>query len=145
VLLRKILRLGTIQPHPNQGRGRLISLYTCRGLNYFSLQRVMMTLRLRPGCGLLGCFDAKPFTAGETTHLTEVTLGAVANYHWHAKNTLNASLSIGHEGFNRAQLINTFSFKQAWFFPLEWRRDEFENDGVNIIGSGVYFDIRKAF
>lgn len=100
---------------------------------------------LVPDCGLLGCFEAMPFTAGETTHLTEVTIGAVARYHWHTRNTLNASFSIGHEGSNRVQLINTLAFKQTWFFSLGWRRDEFENDGVNIIESGVYFDIGKAF
>ncbi|MEH6568503.1 MAG: hypothetical protein V7709_05480 [Halioglobus sp.] len=98
-----------------------------------------------PDCGRFGCFEAMPFSEGETTHLTEITLGVVAKYQWHAKNALSASFSLGHEGSSRTQLINTLAFKQAWFFSLGWRRDEFENDGVNIIESGVYFDIGKTF
>ena len=96
-------------------------------------------------CGLIGCFEAQPFREKEDTSWTEFILGVTANYHWHDRNTLTGSFSWGHEDSSRLQLINTLTFKESWFTSLGWRRDEFVNDGVEIVESGLYFDIGKRF
>lgn len=96
-------------------------------------------------CGLIGCFEALPFREKEETNWTEFILGFTANYRWHDRNTLSGSFSWGHEESSRFQLVNTFTFKQTWFTSLGWRRDEFVNDGVEIVESGLYFDIGKRF
>lgn len=94
-------------------------------------------------CGLFGCFAAIPFSESEETSWTEFTLGLHARYHWHDKNVVIASWSWGHDESERMQLANTLTFKESWFTSLGWRRDEFINDGVKIVESGLYFDIGK--
>ena len=96
-------------------------------------------------CGLFGCFESQPFRAKEETSWTEFILGFTAAYQWHERNRVIAAFSWGHEESTRLQLINTFSFRESWFASLGWRRDEFVNDGVEIIESGLYFDIGKHF
>jgi len=96
-------------------------------------------------CGLIGCFEALPFREKKETSWTEFILGFTANYRWHERNALAGSLSWGHDDSSRFQLINTFTFKETWFTSLGWRRDEFVNDGVEIVESGLYFDIGKRF
>ena len=96
-------------------------------------------------CGLIGCFEALAFREKHETSWTEFILGLTASYSWHERNILLGSLSWGHEESTRFQLINTFSFKDSWFTSQGWRRDEFVNDGVKIIESGLYFDLGKRF
>ena len=96
-------------------------------------------------CGLIGCFEAQPFREKEETSWTEAILGLTANYRWHDRNSVRASVSWGHEDSVRWQVHNTFLFGQSWFSSLGWRRDEFVNDGVEIVESGLYFDIGKWF
>lgn len=97
------------------------------------------------GCGLIGCFEAQPFREKEETSWTEAILGVTARYTWHERNALLAAVSWGHDDSLRWQLHNTFFFGERWFGSLGWRRDEFVNDGVEIIESGLYFDIGRAF
>ena len=96
-------------------------------------------------CGLIGCFEALPFREQEDTSWTEAILGLTANYRWHNRNALRASVSWGHENSERWQIHNTLFFGESWFGSLGWRRDEFVNDGVEIVESGLYFDIGKHF
>lgn len=96
-------------------------------------------------CGLFGCFEAQSFRSKEETSWAEFILGLSATYRWHERNTLAGSFSWGHDDSSRWQLTNTFSFRESWFASLGWRRDEFTNDGVEIIESGLYFDIGKHF
>jgi hypothetical protein len=96
-------------------------------------------------CGLIGCFEALPFREKEDTSWTEAILGVIANYRWHDRNALRASASWGHEDSVRWQIHNTLFFGESWFSSLGWRRDEFVNDGVEIIESGLYFDVGRQF
>ena len=63
----------------------------------------------------------------------------------HHRNALRASISWGHEDLVRWQIHNTFLFGQGWFSSLGWRRDELVSDGVEVVESGLYFDIGKWF
>ena len=94
-------------------------------------------------CGLIGCFEAQSFREKEETSWTEAIIGITANYRWHERNALRASVSWGHEDSVRWQIHNTLVFGESWFSSLGWRRDEFVNDGVEIIESGLYFDVGK--
>lgn len=96
-------------------------------------------------CGLFGCFEPEPFRSKEETSWTEFIVGLSATYQWHNNNTAAASVSWGQDDSIRWQVTNTISFRESWFASLGWRRDEFTNDGVEIIESGLYFDIGKNF
>jgi hypothetical protein len=124
-----------------------LDLGVTTGLRYF-YQEIELFGKLpvwNAGCSLIGCFEGESFKVGTRTEWTEVILGMSANYHWHPRNRLVMSFNYGHEGSSRFQLMNTYTFQNAWFSSLGWRRDEFENDGVDIIESGVYFDVGKRF
>ncbi|WP_275400199.1 hypothetical protein [Seongchinamella sediminis] len=41
--------------------------------------------------------------------------------------------------------MNTFRFSNSWFTSLGWRRDEFVNDGAEIIEEGLYVEVGKRF
>ncbi|PLW69333.1 hypothetical protein C0039_07305 [Pseudohalioglobus lutimaris] len=97
------------------------------------------------GCGLIGCFEAQPFREKEETSWAEAIFGLTANYRWQDSNALLASISWGHEESIRWQIHNTLFFGESWFGSLGWRRDEFVNDGVEIVESGLYVDVGKQF
>jgi hypothetical protein len=96
-------------------------------------------------CGLIGCFEALPFREKQESSWSEFILGLKLGYRWHKRNSLIGSFSWGHEESSRIQVINTLSFRESWFTSLGWRRDEFVNDGVEIVESGLYFEIGKRF
>ncbi len=117
------------------------------GIRYYDqIIKVFGTIPIfNTGCGLIGCFEAQPFREKEETTWTEFTFGLMGNYHWHDRNVVTASISWGDDESIRMELLNTLTFKQSWFTSLGWRRDEFVNDGVEIIESGLYVDIGKRF
>ena len=125
----------------------LIDLGLISGFRYYDQTiKVFGTIpRWNSDCGLIGCFEAKPFSEREETNWTEFILGLSASYHWSDNNALIGSFSWGHEESSRQQIINTLTFKESWFASLGWRRDEFVNDGIEIVESGLYFDIGKRF
>jgi hypothetical protein len=98
-----------------------------------------------PDCGLFGCFEAAPFRVKQASSWAEATLGILANYHWRPGSTLIGSYSRGSDESSRWQVINTFQFRNSWFASIGWRRDEFVNDGVEILEAGLYVDIGKRF
>ncbi|MEH6593795.1 MAG: hypothetical protein V7746_26245 [Halioglobus sp.] len=124
-----------------------LDLGVTTGLRYF-YQKIELSGQLpvwNSDCGRFGCFEGRPFKENTRTEWVELLLGLAANYHWHPKNKLQMSLSYGHDGSSRFQFTNRYTFENAWFGSLGWRRDAFENDGVDIVESGVYFDVGKRF
>jgi len=124
-----------------------IDLGLVSGLRYYD--QTIKVFGTIPGwnsdCNLIGCFEAQPFREKEETSWTEFILGLSASYRWRHNNALIGSFSWGHEESSRLQVINTLTFRESWFTSLGWRRDEFVNDGVEIVESGMYFDIGKHF
>jgi len=117
------------------------------GFRYYDQEiRVSGELPVLTGeCLLNDCIETQPFEQENNVSWAEVTLGLTAAYRWHPNNALVASVSYGHEGSSRIQLVNTWFFGQSWFSSLGWRRDEFESDGVDIVENGAYFDVGKRF
>ena len=124
-----------------------IDLGLVSGLRYYD--QTIKVFGTIPGwnsdCGLIGCFEAQPFREKEETSWTEFILGLSASYRWRDNNALIGSFSWGHEESSRLQVMNTLTFRESWFTSFGWRRDEFVNAGVEIVESGLYFDVGKQF